>query len=344
MGLTEKALNDWRSVLKYDPVAPLLKTGNTAIEYFARRDLVEEPVDPIGSIWNLPEAQKIIKKQQANGSWKSTNKNRLRYTDVNYDLIETWRWFRFIIDQYEFDRSDQATEKAAEYVFSCQTEEGDIRGILANQYAMYYSGVILSLLIKAGYQEDPRVEKGMQWLLTFRQNDGGWLASPLMALDLPSKEVNRLTSCYAESIKVFDRSKPSSHNWTGMVIRAFAAHPKYRNSDAALTAANLLKSMFFREDRNYSSYKHADNWVRFQFPFWWNNLVSALDSISLIGISKDDEDIAKVVDWLIEHQEPEGLWNTSYSTIHRAGKGKRSRETALWISLAICRILKRFLK
>jgi len=40
---------------------------------------------------------------------------------------------------------------------------------------MYYSGAIMGLLIQAGYQTDPRIEKGFQWLLCTRQDDGGWV-------------------------------------------------------------------------------------------------------------------------------------------------------------------------
>ena len=43
------------------------------------------------------------------------------------------------------------------------------------------------------------------------------------------------------------------------------------------------------------------------FYFWWNNLVSALDSVSLIGLTKDDEQVRKAVNWLIDHQEADGL-------------------------------------
>jgi hypothetical protein len=55
------------------------------------------------------------------------------------------------------------------------THEGDIRGMLGNQYAPYYTGAMLSLLIKAGFAHDPRIEKGMRWLLKMRQDDGGWV-------------------------------------------------------------------------------------------------------------------------------------------------------------------------
>ena len=155
--------------------------------------------------------------------------------------------------------------------------------MIGNQYATYYTGAIMSLLIKAGYEAESRIEKGFQWLLSIRQDDGGWTI-PILTVELSGKEKNRLTSQEADPVQP-DKTRPFSHNWTGMVLRAFAAHPTYRYSDAAVRGANLLKSRFFKSDV-YSSYKAADHWVRFQYPFWWNNLVSALDSISLIGLPR----------------------------------------------------------
>jgi len=126
-----------------------------------------------------------------------------------------------------------------------------------------------------------------------------------------------------------------------LVSRAFAAHPIYRHSEAATVAANLLKSRFFQPD-SYTSHQAASYWIRFEYPFWWNNLVAALDSLSLIGLSKEDEHIRLALAWLIEHQEENGLWKTTYAK--PGGEEKRIakvRETKLWVSLAICRVFKR---
>jgi len=68
-----------------------------------------------------------------------------------------------------------------------------------------------------------------------------------------------------------------------MILRAFAVHKRYRRSPAARAAADLLKSRFFQPDA-YTSYRAASYWVRFDYPFWWNQLVAALDSVSLIGV------------------------------------------------------------
>jgi hypothetical protein len=121
-----------------------------------------------------------------------------------------------------------------------------------------------------------------------------------------------------------------------MVLRAFAAHPRYRHSQEAISAGALLKSRFFKPDV-YSSYKAASYWVRFQF--WWPNLLTAIESLLAIGFPKDDPDIKTALDWFINHQADDGLWNTSYDSPNKTVTAK-STEARQWSSLAICRILK----
>jgi hypothetical protein len=327
-------METWRRQLKLDPVPTLLSSGDEALRCFVSRDLLGERVETIQHLWQLPEAQRIFRKQQPDGSWIYRGKKK--HKDINYSLIETWKQFRFLVEKYGVSREDPSTPKAAEFLFSCQTEEGDIRGFLANQYATYYTGAIMGLLIKAGYEDDPRMERGFQWLLSMRQDDMGW-SVPIITHAFDKETMYKLTSQYAEPVEP-DRSKPFSHNWTGMVLRAFAAHSRYRKSEAAKTAANLLKSRFFQPDR-YTSYQAASYWVKFQYPFWWNNLVAALDSVSLIDPSRD-EAMENALNWLIDHQEGDGLWRISYVQGKRRDDAK-TRDMRLWVSLAICRVFSR---
>jgi hypothetical protein len=330
----------WLRQFKYDPIKPLLHSGNAAIRYFAERDLLGKDSGSIELIWNLPEVLKIFKKQQSDGSWNPGKKKS--ESGQIYALTETWKHLRFLIDQYEMNRKHSAIQKASEFIFSCQSQEGDIRGILANQYAPYYTGAILYLLIKAGYGNDERIEKGMRWLLDMRQDDGGWVIGSPGMLKLTWKEMISLISKWTTAPeRNFDKSKPFSAAGTGMVIRAFAVHPAYRKSEEAKKAAALLKSKFFQKD-NWSSYEHPDNWIRFQFPYWWNNLISALDMVSLIGIPREDKDIKGALQWFLDHQERSGLWKISYSKIHKLNENEKAAETRLWITLAICRIFKRY--
>jgi hypothetical protein len=331
----------WMEKLKYDPIKPLMESENDAVLYYTKRDLLGLDVDNIQKIWSLKEVQKIIKKQKPGGFWDPPKKHP--ESGEKYALTETWRQMRFLVQAYEMTREQNAIEKACEYIFSCQAPEGDIRGILANQYAPYYTGAILYLLIKAGYESDPRVEKGIQWLLSMRQSDGGWVMGSPGMVNRSWKDMTKLTSTWsAEPEKEFDWSRPFSAAGTGMALRALAVHPGYRDTIEAKQAAALLKSKFLKKD-NWSWYEHPDNWVRFQFPYWWNHLVSALDMMSLLGFSKYDADIHLALTWFYDHQESDGLWKVSYSSIHKLNESERSRETQLWITLSICRILKRFL-
>ncbi len=329
-------------LFKYNPVRPLIDSQNPAISYFARRDFLLSKVSDISLIWDCDDSLNILRKQKPGGFWKSKTANRQKAPAVNYDLFETFKAFSRLIEMYEFDNTNQSIQRAADYLFSCQTKEGDFRGIIGEQYAPYYTGLIMSLLIRAGYAADERIEKGFSWLLSMRQNDGGWLiGSPGCFGDYSEEEKQRITTHYVGTKRDFDFSRPFTHSGTGMVLRAFAVHPEWSESEEACHAAALIKEQFFLKD-NSTSYQHPDNWVNFKYPFFWTDLISALDSLSLIGLSKDDPYIDKALKWLIDNQLETGLWDNSYSKIHSNIKNEKTYQVQLWISLAICRIFNRF--
>ena len=335
-------MGNWIKQLKYDPVDSLINSNNETISYFVKRDLLSENVTDINYIWDLPEPKNILKKQNSLGFWRSNSQNRKKAPAVNYDLYETFKQVSKLIDMYEFNNNHESIRKAVEFIFSCQTDEGDIRGIIGNQYAPYYTGLIMSLLIKAGYENDPRIIKGFKWLIEMRQNDGGWvIGSPGGFGKYSKEEYEKLTTHNVGTKKDFDKTKPFTHSGTGMVIRAFAVHPKYKKTKEALNAANLLKSQILKKD-NSTSYKAVDNWVNFKYPFFWTDLISVMDSISLIEIPKEDGDVEKALNWFKENQQKSGLWKNSYSRIHKNTVNKKTYEVQLWISLAICRIFKRY--
>jgi hypothetical protein len=323
----------WLLPLKSSPIAALVSCGNKAIESFARCVLIEETVEPVTVVWQLPEVLRLLRKQQPDGSWRHSGKETITYPKNHYSLVETWKALRILVDHYEGTKQHEGVAKAAEYLFTFQTSQGDIRGMLANQYATYYTGAMLAVLIKAGYANDPRVDKGLDWLLSMRQNDGGW-SIPILTHNFTQATINKLTSTYAEPIEP-DRAKPFSHNWTDMALRAFAAHPTRRHQKEAHAASDLLKSTFFQPDF-YTSYQDARYWTRFMF--WWPNLITALDSLSLMGYSKDDVDVKKGLNWLLENQMTNGLWRLEYG---KAAKNKASEEQ-FWLALRVARIFKRF--
>lgn len=66
------------------------------------------------------------------------------------------------------------------------------------------------------------------------------------------------------------------------------------------------------------------------------DLLSALDSLSKLGLGSGDSDIAVGLEWFFKAQQPTGQWKLK---ILNSGA---DRDTHLWIDLAICRLIKRF--
>lgn len=201
-----------------------------------------------------------LDRQQKDGSWKYARNNAAVRSQENYDQIETFRQVGYLVESFGFDRSCIVVRKAAEFLFSFQTAAGDIRGILGNQYSPYYTAAILELLIKSGYTKDERIERAFAWLKSIRQNDGGWA--------IPLRTVQKKLDVISMKLKLIepDKSKPSAHLVTGVVLRAYAAHERYRYLPETRKAGELLLSNLFKKD-NYADRRSADYWLRFTFPF-----------------------------------------------------------------------------
>lgn len=134
-----------------------------------------------------------------------------------------------------------------------------------------------------------------------------------------------------------DKSKPSSHLVTGVVLRAFAAHPEYRNAVEARHAGELLKTRFFKPDA-YADRRDAGYWTKFTYPFWFTDLLSSLDALSKLGFTNEDLNVSEALRWFISRQQEDGLWKLK---LLKAG---RHSNMIFWVSLAICRVFKRLYK
>lgn len=312
--------------LTIDPIPALLNSDHPAVVYFTRRDLLDEAVEPLQSLWELPAALSLIHKQQPGGHWRYTGKYDAR---SNHDLVETFRVLGYLVCQYGLDQRHPAIQTAARYLFSCQSSEGDLRGILGTQYMPYYHGALLDLLIQAGYQDEAEIHKGLDWLLSVQQADGGWLV-PLQAVRPSEKD-----ALYSAPPLAADTGLPSSHLATGMALRALAAHPDYRSIPAVQRAGEWLAGRLLKPD-SYNDRKAPGYWLKFRYPFWWTDLVSALDCLAKLGISAQQANLPRGLAWLRQNQAPDGLWMTEYEK----AKDRTQRQ---WVGLAICRVLKAYL-
>jgi hypothetical protein len=322
-------MKDWRRALRADPLPPLLQSGHPALEYFARRDLLDEDLGTPEGLWCHPVVAGLVRRQQPDGSWKYPGGGKAHLRPVeDYSQLETYRCLGVLVEKFGATRRMAAIRQAAAFLFSRQTEAGDFRGIYGNQSSPNYTAGIIELLIKAGYAADRRTRKGMRWLISARQEDGGW------AIPMSTVGARWDVKTLGGPTLAGDRSRPFSHLATGVVLRAFAAHPAYRPSSKVRLAGELLASRFFLKDA-YPGRDTPEFWTKLTYPFWFTDLLSALDSLSLLGFGRENPQIARALDWFVERQGANGTWSP---TMLRSGG---DNQAGLWIALAICRVLKR---
>jgi hypothetical protein len=152
--------------LRYDPLPPLLASDHAALRYFVRRDLLGQPVGPVGALWDLPAAVRLVARQQPDGRWRYPGGDPAVRSVANYDQLETYRQLGVLVCKFGFTRRHPAIQRAAGFLATFQTEAGDYRGIYGQQYTPNYSAAITELLIRAGYARSPQVTATLGWLRT----------------------------------------------------------------------------------------------------------------------------------------------------------------------------------
>ncbi|HLN88967.1 MAG TPA: hypothetical protein VK253_02770 [Candidatus Binatia bacterium] len=303
-------------------IRTLLYTDNKALIAFTKRNLLGEEVDA-EELWTLPRAKKILEKQQSNGSWIYPNKKASLRSSTNYNQYQTYKTVAELVEFYGLNKKHDAIRKAAEYLFSFQTKEGEFRGMYGNQYSPNYSGSITEFLIKAGY-DGSRIEKSLDWLLGIRQDDGGW-AIPLRTRNRELEALN-----YNETIEP-DRTKPFSHLITGIVLRPFSLMPAYRGK--VKDAGMLLAGRVFTRDK-YSDRMGVEYWTRFTFPYHWTDILSTIDTLTLLEIISHPK-IYEIMHWFEKHRQDNGIYDVGVMA------GAKYKDVKYWITLQYLSVLKR---
>ncbi len=306
-----------------EAIKTLLDTGNEAIIAFTKRDLLGEEVN-IEKLWNLPRVKKILKKQQPNGSWTYPNKKPILRSPTNYNQYQTYKTVAELVEFYGLNERHEAIRKAAEYLFSFQTKEGEFRGMYGNQYSPNYSASITEFLIKAGYG-GIRIEKSLYWLLKMRQDDGGW-AIPLRTRNKGLEALNEKKTIEP------DKTKPFSHLITGIVLRPFSLMTAYRKE--VKNAGMLLADRVFTRDK-YSDRMGVEYWTKFTYPYHWTDILSTIDTLTLLGI-KNHPKINEIIQWFRKQKQENGTYEVSVMA------GAKYKDVKYWITLQYLNVLKRF--
>jgi hypothetical protein len=346
-------MSDWKSALKEDPTGWLLEKDNPSVRYFTLTDILERPEndhevkEAKQEIMKTGVAPKILTKQQNGGYWETPESfYTAKYRGTVWQLI--------VLAELGADGKYERIRKACEFILenSQDRESGGFSSVGSETGGGSHNGVLPCLtgnmvwsLIRFGYLEDPKVQRGINWIVTYQRFDDG----------------------IEEELKVWPYDRQGHpHCWgytrthhihtchMGVVkaLKAFAEIPSNKRSkDVESTiekgAEYMLKHHIYKRSHDLNRVS-VPSWLKFGFPYLGQT--DALEILNILTkLNYRDERMQEAIDLVISKQDNQGKWRLEnlpppQETFYRnfstniEQKGSPSK----WITLNALRVLKRF--
>lgn len=173
----------WKTYLTADPIEWLLEvdTKNPSIRYFTLRDLLDklendtEVLNAKAAIMSSGVVPKILAKQEPGGYWGEPKDFYIRSKYKG----TVWSFIQLI--ELGVDSNDERIRKTCEFIlenaqdpesggFAYYSAKSDDVGSGGDPDKLLpcLSGNMVWCLIKSGYLDDPRVQKGIEWITTYQ--------------------------------------------------------------------------------------------------------------------------------------------------------------------------------
>ena len=333
-------MDNWKSILHADPIPWLLEDNNPSVRYFTLIDILEKAEnDPVvkeakEEIMKKGMVPKILAKQKEEGCWEDSQKF---YTAKYKGTV----WQIIILAELAADGKGSRIKKACEFLLensqdrksngfsiwvSAKTGGGRPSGVIP-----CLTGNLVCSLIKLGYLQDVRVQKGINWITTYSRFDDGINERP------KGGPFDRFVACWG---------KHSCHMGVLKTIKALAEIPlNQRSKEVKNTieegAEYFLKHHIYKRSHDLSRVSKP-GWLRLGFPLMYQtDILEILGILTRLGYH--DERMQEAIDRLISKQDNQGRWKLESTFNGRfqtniEQKGKPSK----WITLNALKVLKNF--
>jgi len=311
---------DWKKVLKADPTEKLLEQLEHLDRYYLLREIMEKPGGDT-EVSNLRTALvgEILEKQMEDGSW-----NGQPYDYANGTTHQLMK-----LMELGLSPEDEPVKRGTDYLFRCQAEDGSfIQGELrcvcgkdidpvARDFPVIKSNPIITnaallALARTGHSDEPRVEKGYEWLCSWQDEDGSW-SSPRARMCREHGEGYPYTYCGIHA--------------TCNALLGLSATEKTRNSQAVRRGVEFILNLYGYKRLIEVKPPYEDKSVPFDGA-WFDprcatpanqppppdvvieaaSTYHVLSTLSMLGYGLENEKIRAGVQRLMEWQSPDGLW------------------------------------
>lgn len=334
-------MNNWKSALNGDPTDWLLENNNPSVRYFTLIDILEKPEvdsevrEAKRDIMEIGVVPAILSKQNKAGYWENPERFYVeKYKGTVWQLI--------ILAEHGADGENNKIRKACEFIlensqdkesngfsYSVSMKKGGGRH---SEVIPCLTGNMIFSLIKLGYLDDSRVQRGIKWITTYQRFDDG------------IKESQK--GWPYDRLKAACLGKHTCHMGAVKALKALAEIPENkRSTDVKNTIEKgveyLLIHHIYKRSHDLSSVSKP-GWLKFSFPLMYQT-----DALEILGIlthlGDRDDRMQDAINIMISKQDNQGRWKLEKTfngrfQVNIEQKGKLSK----WITLNALRILKWF--
>jgi hypothetical protein len=339
-------MDAWQSLLKEDPIPWLLEAEDASIRHFTLTDLLDLPPDDpqvVSARRAIPESEavgRILSRQKPGGWWGKPEDFYMR------SKYKGTVWQMILLAELGVDGDDPRLQRACEfllthvqdrqsggfaYVWQARTDPEETSQPAGNPGYVIpcLTGNMVFSLIRLGCLDDPRLQKGLEWITTYQRYDDRDGRSP------NAWPYTVHASCWGRHACTMGVVK---------AMKALAEVPVERRSPAiqqsiAAGMEFMLRHHLFKRSHDLSRVA-KDAWLEFGFPWMWNT--DALEmAVILVKLGSRDARLQDAVDLILSKQDSQGRWVLEHSFNGRTlvsieVEGQPSR----WVTLNALRVLK----
>ena len=332
-------MDTWKAILKADPTNWLLEKENPSVRYFTLKQILDKPEDDQdvrqakNQIMQYGIVPEILQKQQEPAYLQTYPRF---YTYKYKGLV----WSLITLAELGASPSPQIREQC-EYLlkYSQETQNGGFSqntavktgGARINEVIPCLTGNMVWSLIRFGYIDDPRLQRGIDWLTRYMRFNDGTEDDPQVP------PYDRLEMCWG---------RHTCHMGVVKALKAFSAIPEEKRTQAVQdtihkAAEFLLIHHIYKRSHNLKR-TSKPGWLKFGFPLMYQtDVLEILDILSELGV-KDDRMI-DAFDLVVSRQDDTGRWrmeNTYASDRILIPIGQKD-EQSKWLTLRAMRVIKR---
>ena len=306
----------------------LLQVSVPPVKYWLLVDTLEKDKrDPllqrtIAECKTYPPRLKLLRSLRQDGTWP-ISRARKAAEDAGPGPPVGWTYITMLrnlqlLEDCRSERSEGFIASALERILSWQKKEGYILGPKHDIFPLpHYNGYAVRNLFIYGMDDDPRVKRLADWLLSTQRHDGGWVIPYQEDVKYLPEYKHMKMQEFLERVRKGDtpesdpkgfKDVPSCIWTTMMVIRGLARGKEYARRREVMRGADFFLDRFFKKNPHNAHYQSEKNWTHLKYPPYPGNGLSALYLLTVLGYGPGDERMEKPIRWLLNARHPDGFW------------------------------------